>query len=226
MNSPATLLALALVLAGSAMAQDIPLEVQVVPPETNAATGARHAASDVTLVIRNSSADNASGTLRPRAIALRRVEWAGGPADSRLWHGPVIGAVKENPDQTLTLNPSIARLSPLFFERGLLLPGDEFAVTIPRVPEGAEPPVLKIAYAWAGDSSQWRDGVLLLLEGEGGTTRFASPTPERMAARHHRGGMGALRGALATAAAPATEQTCSIRVQLPAAPKPAPRKAP
>lgn len=209
------------------------LELNPVPATTNATQAAAQeipfqvrAASDVTVVIRNNTSDNAAAVNPPRAIALRRVEWAGGPADSRRWHGPVVGAVTENPDHTLTLNPNIRQLPSLFFERGLLLPGDEITVDIPLAPRGAEPPVLKITYAWAGDSSQWGDGVLLLLEGERGLARFAPATPDRVEARHHRGGMGALRGPLATAAAPAVEQTCAVPVKLPLAPDPATGKAP
>lgn len=219
MKTP-VVIACALLMSGGSLpaAEEIPFYVHLVPSEAKTARTVGIPASDLAVVIRNDTSDKAAGVIPPRALVLRGVEWVGGRADARRWLGPVIGSVTENPDHTLTLNPNVARLSALSLEHGLLLPGDEITVNLPITLQGEEPPVLKIRYAWAGDSLQWREGMLLPVAGEGGTTQFLPATSAQEEARHNRGGLGALRATLSPASAALPEQTFTLPVTLPLAP--------
>ncbi len=221
MKSP-IVLACALLLPGGTLpaAEEIPFAVHLAPARAGTSYVVGLPATEVAVVIRNETSDKASGVIPPRALVLRNVAWVGGQPAARRWHGPVMGAVSENSDHTLSLNPNIARLSLQAFEYGLLFPGDEITVNLPLTPQGEEPPVLKITYTWAGDSTQWPNGLLLPVDGAGETTQFVPATTERVVARHNRGGLGAWRATLAPAAAPVPEQTFTLPVILPLAPNP------
>lgn len=217
MKFPVSILAGALLWSGGATltAEEIPFYVSVVKRDAKALPVVGIPAPDLTVIIRNNTSDKAAGVIPPRALVLRGVEWVGGRADIRRWHGPMAGAVNENADHTFSLNPNVARLTSQSFERGLMLPGDEIRVKVPLTRQSDEPPVLKITYAWAGDSSQWSEGVFLPVQGLGDMMTFVPATSDLVAARLNRGGVGALRATLAPDAAPAAEQTFTVPVDVP-----------
>lgn len=168
----------------------------------------------LTVTLRNDTSDKAVGVIPPQALVLRGVEWVGDGPDSRRWNGPIVGAATENSDGAVTVNPNAARLTPLSFERGLLLPGDELTLKLPTTPQGEGPLQLRIRYVLVGDSSQWPATVLLPAD-DTATTRFVPATEKLVIARHNRGGLGALRSTLSPSAAPLAEAELIVPVELP-----------
>jgi hypothetical protein len=169
----------------------------------------------LTVIIRNLTTDKASGVPAPQAIVLRGVEWVEGQPDFRNWRGPVPGSIRQNSDGTLSYNPHGEKFTDYAPEQGLLLPGEEISVSAPFTPQREESLVLRIRYAFAGESSRWAKQVLLPVPTTDGNITFVFATPERVAARHNLGGLGALRATFSPKAPPLAVQTMTSQLELP-----------
>jgi hypothetical protein len=60
-----------------------------------------------------------------QAVVIRGVEWTEGPADEKIWNGPLKGSTRELPDGTVEHHFFAQSMTGLAFEEGLLLPGQK-----------------------------------------------------------------------------------------------------
>lgn len=186
---------------------DAPLAVRVIPPPDSVLVPGifvRH----MKVELRNRSAN--------QAVAIRGVHWVHGLRRAG-WVKSLSGTSRVTPAGLVIVERGPGA-SEIWFEHGLLLPGEMLKLNLPLTPQPPGIHVLDVAFATVGDAQRsWRDEVLILASHGDATDIFDAPADRSIQERAGHGGIGLLRGALKTDAPEPHVVRLSYRVGLPLA---------
>jgi len=176
-------------------------------------------AKSVKVIVRNDSED--------QVLAIRGAHWWEGGIASLNWYGPVPGATSEWPDkqnepqgsgiiidledlaereraktppspQGISYNRTVAAMTGLAFEKGVLLPGEQIAIPLAFTPQQYPNNTVQIEYvSVGGDDTDWRSEAML----PGPAPHYhgeilVHPDDAMIQSRQGRGSMGLLRSTM------------------------------
>lgn len=193
-------------------------------------------AESVQIVVRNIS--------KNLVVAVRGANWWEAGVASLNWYGPVQGSVKilsesqsgqaesntlADPEppvavqvtpariQSVILNRTIAALTDLAFEKGVLLPGEQITIPLPFTPQQYATNTVHIDYVTAGNEGvPWRELVLV----PDAPPRFngevlVMPDDRIIKNRHGQGSLGLLRSTMGLDSTGLPIQSADFELQIP-----------
>lgn len=197
-------------------------------------------AGSARVIVRNNSDD--------RVVAIRGANWWEGGIASLNWYGPMQGsaaAVRGPKDpseapgvlmdlegviereekqklaevQSVSYNRTVAAMTDLAFERGVLLPGERLAIALPFTPQQYPNNSVHIAYVVAGGAdAPWREEVLVPGEAPRPDGEVFIPANDMVIeSRNGRGSMGLLRATMPLGGEGLVVQSADFEVPVPVA---------
>lgn len=137
--------------------------------------------------IRNRSTDRAAAIRDVHWInGLRRSDWVKSLSGKSRVTAAGLVVIERGPDA-----------SDIWFEHGLLLPGESMKLTLPLTPQSPGIHVLEVSFVAVGGADKpWRDQVLIPASRGNATEIFDAPADRSIQDRAGQGGIGLLRCAL------------------------------